>query len=277
MRRSALGLMLALCILISTWGSVSAQAAPQFQMGFAALAGLIPQVVGQPLSNEQFNPQTGQSLQPTSRGLMVWRKADNATAFTDGSTTWILGPLGLQQRPNTVLFAWERPLVANLPPAGDPSPNSALSGAMQQLDTVPAGADLVQAAVANDVGLETGPLPRNVLGAYIPDENLVILSSQLTSAPTKVQADVLAHELQHASDAATIGLPQTPTQCYNFEQRAFSRQAQVWEQLWGGNLPPSSNPLYAELNDVATTVTNDPQAFTAELVQRYRSECGPLP
>ena len=30
------------------------------------------------------------------------------TAFTDGATTWVNGPNGLQSRPNGVRFSWER-------------------------------------------------------------------------------------------------------------------------------------------------------------------------
>ena len=40
-------------------------------------------------------------------GLLVWRKADNFTAFTDGGTTWVNGPNGLQSRPNGERFSWE--------------------------------------------------------------------------------------------------------------------------------------------------------------------------
>jgi hypothetical protein len=183
----------------------------------------------------------------------------------------------LEQRPNGTLFAWERPVLEQAAAPTVSTPDSTLSSALQQLSSVPAGAQLVDAATQNRVLMTVERLPRTVLGAFLPQENVVILSSQLQSAPPKASADVLAHELQHATDLATIGGPQTPAQCYNFEQRAFFKQAQVWDQLWGGNLPPSSNPLYAELNDVATTVANNPDAFVAELVQRYRSECGPLP
>src|SRR5262249_13860644 len=49
----------------------------------------------------------GDGLQQTAYGLLVWRKADNWTAFTNGSMTWINGPLGLQSRPNDQLLDWE--------------------------------------------------------------------------------------------------------------------------------------------------------------------------
>lgn len=55
---------------------------------------------------------------------MVWRKADNWTAFTDGHRTWINGPNGLQQRLNIERFAWEPDYV---PVTDNPSPNDALA------------------------------------------------------------------------------------------------------------------------------------------------------
>ncbi len=276
MQRLALALVLLLGISAAAAGSALAQPAPQFRMGFATLALVVPGVVGQPIANEQFNSKTGQSIQPTTRGLMVWRKSDNATAFTDGATTWILGPDGLQQRPNGTLFAWEQPVAVSAGPP-TPGPDATINAALQQLSSVPAGADLVNAATQNRVLIDVEQLPTHVLGAFLSEENLVILSSQLESAPAKAPADVLAHELQHASDLATMGEPQTPAQCFNFEERAFFKQAEVWNQLWGGNLPPSDNPFYTEFNDITTTVATNPNAFVAQLVQRYRSECGPLP
>ena len=50
---------------------------------------------------------TGDALQQTTNGLLVWRKSDNWTAFTDGSQSWVNGPLGLQQRQNDQRFWWE--------------------------------------------------------------------------------------------------------------------------------------------------------------------------
>jgi hypothetical protein len=69
-------------------------------------------VVGDCLTDEYFNVANGDSLQQTTGGLLVWRKADNWTAFTDGYRTWINGSLGLESRLNTQRFLWE---------SGDPS------------------------------------------------------------------------------------------------------------------------------------------------------------
>lgn len=278
MRRLALSLMLALAVSSASSGITLAQTATEFRMGFATLASLLPNVVGLPIASEQFDPQTGESHQPTTRGLMVWRKADNVTAFTDGATTILLGPFGLQQRPNDTLFAWERPAaLIGLPTMVHFTPTVSVGVAVQQLSAVPAGQELLAAATANGVLITREFLPRGVLGAFFSEENVAILAAQLDPTPSQVRAAVLAHELQHASDAASLGEPQTEAQCFNFEFRAFSRQAQVWNQLWQGNLPPDENVFFAELNDVTRTVQTNPEAFVRELVQRYRSECGPLP
>lgn len=92
------------------------QTQPKFKLGFKALADQIPEIVGIPLKDEE-HVANGDGLQPTlmpngATGLLVWRKADNWTAFTDGHRTWINGPFGLQLRLNDQLFAWEMPKPA---------------------------------------------------------------------------------------------------------------------------------------------------------------------
>jgi hypothetical protein len=83
-----------------------------FQLGFANLAKQIPDAVGKCTANERFNPANGNAEQPTDRGLLVWRKADNWTAYTDGYRTWLAGPNGLQDRLNDApRFEWEQDIV----------------------------------------------------------------------------------------------------------------------------------------------------------------------
>ena len=100
-----------------------AQARCGFVLGFASMRQLVgATVVGDCRANEAFNPSNGNAEQPTQRGLMVWRKADNWTAFTDGFRTWVNGPFGLQQRLNVERYSWEadsagHPIVSPPPPA----------------------------------------------------------------------------------------------------------------------------------------------------------------
>jgi S1-C subfamily serine protease len=108
--------ILAIALALITTGSVAlAQAAPVFKLGFKLLADQIPEVAGDPIENEWHNPVTGDTLQRTTTGLMVWRKADNWTAFTNGHRTWVNGPFGVMERPNEERFEWEAPAVPGEP------------------------------------------------------------------------------------------------------------------------------------------------------------------
>ncbi len=110
-----LPLLLALAIALSPLAKIPepAQAAEcQFVLGFLSLQQMIPDIVGNCLTNVQYNPANGDGLQMTTGwhgngGMLVWRKADNFTAFTDGYHTWVNGPFGLQERLNSQRFFWE--------------------------------------------------------------------------------------------------------------------------------------------------------------------------
>jgi hypothetical protein len=99
--------MVVLALLASVTANANAQPACHFALGFAQLHDLIADLVGECVDDETHAPTTGDALQRTTNGLLVWRKADNWTAFTDGSQSWVNGPLGLQQRSNDERFWWE--------------------------------------------------------------------------------------------------------------------------------------------------------------------------
>jgi hypothetical protein len=121
---------------------VSAQsAACSFRLGFATLHDLIPDVVGSCLDDELHNPPTGDALQHTTNGLLVWRKSDNWTVFTDGFQSWVNGPLGLQQRLNTQRFWWEaNPDHLPIVPPPQPGERCHTAALDLALDGVDAGA-----------------------------------------------------------------------------------------------------------------------------------------
>lgn len=79
-----------------------------FQFGFAKMKAAIPEIVGDCAGHERVDVTSGDTTQRTTRGLLVWRKADGAVAFTDGAHTWLLGPKGLQQRGNDERLDWEK-------------------------------------------------------------------------------------------------------------------------------------------------------------------------
>src|SRR5262245_56179157 len=120
--------IVAIVTVASLLTPASAQPGCRFVLGFAALRDLVgAQKVGNCLEDEHFNLENGDAEQRTSGGLLVWRKADNFTAFTDGGTTWVNGPNGLQSRPNGKRFAWEKePIKSNTGPT-QPNASSAQS------------------------------------------------------------------------------------------------------------------------------------------------------
>ena len=155
MRRIVPAMTVAVMLFLTGGASlVHGQETCTFTQGFAELRGLVgEQKVGACLENEHHNLDNGNSEQRTTGGLLVWRKADNFTAFTDGGTTWINGPNGLQSRPNGERLAWEfDPVVAAAPPSPTPRPLPTLPA------TVPVAAEPVQAPrVLNDGGTIATP------------------------------------------------------------------------------------------------------------------------
>ena len=111
-------------LVVASWAipwPAQAQESCRFVLGFAALReSLGAQKVGTCLENARFNDENGNAEPRTSGGLLVWRKVDNFTAFTDGGTTWIAGPNGIQSRPNADRFSWERDPVAVATPSQQP-------------------------------------------------------------------------------------------------------------------------------------------------------------
>ncbi|GEM_PF-3301553 len=113
-------LVLSVLVLLTSLLSVPV-AAPaldgcSFTLGFKTLHDLIPDIVGDCAGVETYNPDNDDEIQITTHGLLVWRRADNWTAFTDGATTWINGPCGLQSRPNDVRLPWELGAPCSPPP-----------------------------------------------------------------------------------------------------------------------------------------------------------------
>jgi hypothetical protein len=370
--------------------AAAAQSGCEFRLGFKAIADRIPAVVGSCLEDEHFNPANGDSLQQTSRGLLVWRKADNFTAFTDGHRSWVNGPYGLQQRLNTERFPWEdgqpaaRPAVqpAVQPAAqgcavseaavtfeGDePGPDGtrvyhgtvrnpcretvhlmvdlverAAAGAAPLVDAptafvrdlapgasspitvralaapgrasyvwrvadvvgenrnspcVDVGADrclradpwlvsaaealssleegrwLLRGAAQGGVAVRRQRTPANVLGFYQPSTRTITIDTRLDAYSSWVRAVVLAHELRHAVDDVQGTLGASQSSCYEDEEAAFRTQARVWGHFWGGNLPPATDRIHAELNGISLAAAYDPAGLAASLASAYHEQCG---
>lgn len=132
-----------------------------FSLGFATLASLIPDRVGACADNES-HAENGDGIQHSAGGMLVWRKIDNWTAFTDGFRTWINGPGGLQQRLNTERFSWEGdplPADSGVSPVAALIPSAPASSSLPPFDSAPDGrfggiqASDVGVPIARDLGL----------------------------------------------------------------------------------------------------------------------------
>ena len=109
MKRLVALLGFALFLLMPT--SVAA-AECQFVLGFDLRDLIGHDIVGECLENEHYEAN-GDSLQQTTGGLLVWRKADNWTAFTDGYRSWYsTARTASMQRLNTERFEWEAGLAS---------------------------------------------------------------------------------------------------------------------------------------------------------------------
>ena len=178
-------LSLAVALITSCLFPVAVQAqtpACQFVLGFATMAAAVPQV-GTCKEQQHFAPN-GDAQQLTAGGLLVWRKADNWTAFTDGYRTWLNGPNGIQQRLNTDRFSWEAavptapsvaPLVITQTDSGNKTyDNISLPGGLIefQANCGPCNDNFIveltdskggmAALLANDIGFSTSSTPGTV-------------------------------------------------------------------------------------------------------------------
>ena len=90
----------------------------QFVHGFKALHDAMPDVVGECVENEHVDSTTGDTLQRTTNGLLVYRP-ETGVRFTDGYRTWAWGPNGIDERLNVERFPWE-----NGAPLGTPTPGA---------------------------------------------------------------------------------------------------------------------------------------------------------
>lgn len=122
--------VLVLVLSVFPWNLHVRAANCSFVLGFQALHDQIPDTVGDCVVDQRYNPENGDALQETTGGLLVWRKADNFTAFTDGYRSWVSGPYGVQERLNSERFDWEADdsqLSSGTPPQPSPSTPSQVS------------------------------------------------------------------------------------------------------------------------------------------------------
>jgi hypothetical protein len=85
--------------------------------------------------------------------------------------------------------------------------------------------------------VEVGPLPAGAAGRYQPARRTVTVSEALLAEDVRVVAALLAHELQHASDADLVAVGLLAADCLALEVRGYQAQAAVGRALYPEELP----------------------------------------
>jgi hypothetical protein len=242
----------------------------QFVLGFKILHDLIPAITGDCLTNETHNPTNGDGLQLTTRGLLVWRKADNFTAFTDGHQTWVNGPFGLQTRLNTARFPWEPDVApANVDPRLSVAYRIAASSRF---------ANLIANAVARKIPVRVAALS-GAFGAFSINRQtgrqVILIEPALLDANPNDAAAVLIHEATHAFDFTHQPNFSTTQGCFQTEFRAKTNDLTFWRDQFGPDgKQPALNAFEQEENAQLALAQVDLQALLFATFNAYRTECG---
>jgi len=105
--RQCFAFLIVLSTVYASSSNASVQAADcQFPLGHAFLDSRFLQV-DQCIHDEARTPDHDNTLHPAIDGLVVRQSADNGTAWTNGTQTWINGPNGVEQPRTNRGFSWE--------------------------------------------------------------------------------------------------------------------------------------------------------------------------
>jgi hypothetical protein len=252
------------------WPASTDAANCTFVLGFRALHDLIPGVVGDCATNEAHGAN-GDGLQMTSRGLLVWRKADNFTAFTDGYRTWVNGPFGLQTRLNTARFPWESDVA--------PSNIDPRLSVTYQLVAGSQFANLLQSIVSQKIPVSLGSLPPNTFGVTNLDRNTgriaITISQAVEDGDPHDAAAVLIHELTHAFNLSHGASITTSQACVDEEFMATQNDLSFWQASFGQNGKPNPANLFEQgENALLHLAEASLRALLLQTFETYRAECG---
>jgi uncharacterized protein DUF6782 len=311
--RILLSAVVALCIAIVLQpASSAAQVACTFTPSFETLRQQIPAIVGGCLENERVDPVSGAAQQRTGGGLLMRANGGAWVAFTNGLTTWLIGPSGVVSRPAGDHFEWEP--VAAPPPVPDAQPTatvpdgSALNGGLPTpvptdspfvavpLPTATATAapdlapelaagyrllgkvkhsigDFQDAVETYGLTLKVGDLPKGMLGYFRPSDFLIVINSRVINDSDEATASVLAHEITHARQAKDRPGIYGKDECVRREVEAFTVELKVWDSFDHGTPRTDIQRNYAAM------VTYFKQQGTAGLRRAvensdaYQNEC----
>ena len=146
----------------------------------------------------------------------------------------------------------------------------------------PEGRELLQTAADHGVAIFSSPeIARRAFAAYRPANRTLLINPSFTEVSTWLLADVIAHELRHASDHATnTRMDGGYGDCVAREQIAFQTEASFvrWLADRQGGLPSSeqvskllSQEDFALFTDVYRTLTAE--NLNGQVEESYRAIC----
>ena len=261
----------------------------QFTLGFKTLRDLIGHDnVGDCLANERYSAN-GDSLQQSTGGLLVWRKADNWTAFTDGYRTWINGPNGLQQRLNTERFDWEpdyapgggiaAPTWAPTSTQGLPVMEDSLGSVVEVMFSTSIGRTLSAWFTEASPSLVYGTVPAGWASVYHdPPRNVIVLNEELRNERPEVQAASIVWQTVMAINAKRYGLKHerwnSGLKCLDELSAAGNMMAMWWVEKFGpGGLQNASTGTESWMNEQAVLHQNQSLGNYVRSHPGYRSRC----
>lgn len=117
MRRSVAATVVAGLIVLAglgAWPAVAQTGTCQLAPVFVMLRDLVGRDRVGECTTAVSRTETGELTQQTTLGSMSFSPGDLVTAFSDGQTTWLFGPRGLESRASSTRLAWET--AAGTPP-----------------------------------------------------------------------------------------------------------------------------------------------------------------
>jgi len=142
--------------------------------------------------------------------------------------------------------------------------------------------DSLNTIVQSDTQLTFGDLPESVHAKYTrivagprrePVRSIVV-SNRWRDADPKAIATLIAHESKHLADDVPGADIRSREGCFQFEIRAFTEQARVWQEYYGPSGKPSpQDDLDRELNSWLASYRRGPAEIERRVRQLYAGAC----
>lgn len=259
-------------------------------LGFKAIHDIIPDIVGDCLQNWHYN-SNGDYVQATTGGLLIRRKSDGWTAFTDGFRTWINGPHGLEERLNTQRFSWELdyapggavatptptpipPTPTPIPPTSTPTPtvDPTLERALQGMRKTQIGSEVADIFVQLGASAVFGKLDGSLSWVEYSSRRITINEEYRTEG-----YEALAHALIWPILALAFESEEGPAESWEacMERRIVMEgiQSQYWLEAFGESGKRNPTQLEQWANDeLSWLVANN--LMYVWMSSHYREQCG---